>query len=484
MSADEPLEREIRSVLRRMADDPAPDWLVERIGSIPEEGPVAARRSFLSFAGPLVAAAVVVVAVGAALVLGPLGGLPFGGGAATPSPSGGASPSPSASAEVSPSPVGSSPAESPSAVPAPSASAAASAIAPPAGGPVPTGFTAVSVTFASPQLGWVLGDAPCANPPCTSIVRTPDGGRTWVGIPAPRAPLSLASSTLPGVPAGSGVNWLRFADALDGWAYGPDLWATHDGGATWHRLTVPGSDSATVVALEAAAGTVHAVIADDGGFHIASSPVGSDSWRVSSVVLPSGAGPVPTAQLVLSHGGGWVIQVDRAVIDGARLVGGSWEAWTPPCTDVLGPAVLAASSASDLMAACDGGVWGPPADPAAAGEHLYVSHDSGTTFTETGTTLPFESVSGITSSGPSVVLVSAGPIVTGSFDGGRTWATVLTTQTAAAGITDLGFTTATQGVAIVLAPRPAGSTTAPATGALFMTRDGGHTWSPVSFGGG
>jgi hypothetical protein len=79
----------------------------------------------------------------------------------------------------------------------------------PAGGPVPRGFRAQSVTFVSPTMGWVLGTAPCAAAPCTSVLRTRDGGRTWSGIPAPRVRLG------DGLPA-EGASELRFADARNG----------------------------------------------------------------------------------------------------------------------------------------------------------------------------------------------------------------------------------------------------------------------------
>src|SRR5579859_5544624 len=43
---------------------------------------------------------------------------------------------------------------------------------PPAGGPVPAGFGPQSFTAISEYTWWLLGDAPCSSPPCTSIVRT------------------------------------------------------------------------------------------------------------------------------------------------------------------------------------------------------------------------------------------------------------------------------------------------------------------------
>jgi len=59
-------------------------------------------------------------------------------------------------------------------------------------GPVPPNFQPSSVTFVSPDIGWVIGQAgtpgQCANANrdiCTSIVRTDDAGKTWHGGPAP-----------------------------------------------------------------------------------------------------------------------------------------------------------------------------------------------------------------------------------------------------------------------------------------------------------
>jgi hypothetical protein len=55
------------------------------------------------------------------------------------------------------------------------------------------------------------------------------------------------------------------------------------------------------------------------------------------------------------------------------------------------------------------------------------------------------------------------------------WAAPLTQGDGGRGYNDVGFTTATQGVAIH------GSPSAPDPAALFMTRDAGATWAPVAF---
>ena len=81
----------------------------------------------------------------------------------------------------------------------------------PPGGPVPSGFTATSVTFVSAQEAYVLGTAPCPNAVCTSIVRTLDRGASWRGLPAPAVPLSA--------PGGTGVWGIRFATPEHGFVF-------------------------------------------------------------------------------------------------------------------------------------------------------------------------------------------------------------------------------------------------------------------------
>src|SRR5947209_5565348 len=143
---------------------------------------------------------------------------------------------------------------------------------PPVGGPAPAGFGAQSFTAISELNWWMLGGAPCSRPPCTSIVRTTDGGRTFVGIPAPR----------PEDPAGSDrVSQLRFADSRNGLAYGPGLWVTHDGGAHWQSLS-----SGRVNELAIGGGYVYAIEVTNpstGAGQLLRSPIGDTRfWKVMS----------------------------------------------------------------------------------------------------------------------------------------------------------------------------------------------------------
>ena len=460
MKSDESFERTVRASLLASAAEQAPDGLVARIGEIParQPSPTAGRgglRLVARVAVNLAAAAVVVIAV-AALIVTRNGNLPPGGqangsgslptaSAATATPASSASPS-VASPASSATPIG------PSAMPAST-----------------LGLSPVSATFVAANDGWVLGKGTCSSGSCAAIMRTGDAGRTWTPIPAP------AASIVPGGGQGApGISRLRFADARNGWAYGPDLWATHDGGVTWNRLTVSGLPAdAAVVALEAGNGSVHTVAFDGQGYRVASSPVGTDDFRLSAVRVAVGAGPVPSVQLVLSGAAGWLLENDRTVVGGARLVNGTWAAWQPPCMNVVGPAYLAASSPTELAAACDVGLWSSP-----TGSHLFVSHDGGSTFAEAATAVPLTMTSQISAASASVTVVggtdATGDVLVATFDSGRTWSVVARLGTA--DLVDLGFTTPTQGVLI------ATSGDAPAT--FWMTRDGGGTWSVVGAAGG
>jgi len=255
------------------------------------------------------------------------------------------------------------------------------------------------------------------------------------------------------------VRRVRFANANDGWAFDPDLWTTHDAGGHWVRQSLPPDGDAQ--SLEVDAGVVHALVLDQAGVQILSSPVMVDRWTTSATTIESGAGPVPQAQLVLQGGGGWAIEVDRSVVGGARLNGGQWAAWQPPCASAGGDAAV-----------CDEGTW----TGGSQSVHLYVSADGGASFRRVAAPLPISGASSVTRSLAGGVVVGGSDAVGGtllaSFDGGSTWATVYRGGDLIAD-DELGFTTATQGVAISLQGT---------TGQLLMTYDGGRHWGAVTFG--
>jgi photosystem II stability/assembly factor-like uncharacterized protein len=466
MTDDPRFEDDVRDALRQLARDPVPPSLVARVNGIPDRTPSLVSTRF-SLTGPRLQWSTALVALVALALVAGVFVLRGTGPAAVPSPSPTGFPGTALSSTTPPS-------ASPSIVPP---SAPPTITAPPTAVPgvaLPADFQPRSVTFASPTEGWVLGSTACASGRCAVIAHTLDAGRTWSRINAPAATVD----TDPRYPD-TGVSAIRFADHLDGWAYGPDLWATHDGGTTWHSVDVTGiaAGPARVWDLQAAAGTAHLAYfpLTPNAFGIASTPVTHDAWKSPAVFIPVGAGPVPQVQLVIQGQAGWLIEVDREVVGGARLLHGTWDTWTPPCSDSAGPAVVAAWSTTGLIADCDLGVWSTP-----MGEHLFVSSDGGTTFTKITTAVPLSSAAAIATPDTSTILVAgqgpvnaqgaSTPMVIASFDGGHTWTTVL--KPGQVTFNDLGFTTQTQGVMI---------TTSGTTSRLLITRDGGHTWAAAAF---
>ncbi len=203
---------------------------------------------------------------------------------------------------------------------------------------VPAGFAPQSVTFVSAEQGWVAGAAPCPTGSCLALAHTRDGGRTWSAAPAPPVTLTAGASSDADVA-------VRFADANDGWIYVRQplaVWSSHDGGAAWHQVGIPGlTAGATIMDMEAGAKQVQIAVipANSSAVHLAASPVSSDEWVDIDTGVAVGGGPVPAAQLVLQDSQGWLLENDRTVIGGARLNGtGAWITWTPPCRTANGTA--------------------------------------------------------------------------------------------------------------------------------------------------
>jgi photosystem II stability/assembly factor-like uncharacterized protein len=104
----------------------------------------------------------------------------------------------------------------------------------------------VAISFSDAEHGLLLLQG-CSASVCTSLVEaTTDGGKTWKARSAFLAYPTTASTHVQGADA------VVFGPARDGWAYGPGLFVTHDGGSHFRRVKV----SAPVLAVAAAGGQV------------------------------------------------------------------------------------------------------------------------------------------------------------------------------------------------------------------------------------
>jgi hypothetical protein len=249
-------------------------------------------------------------------------------------------------------------------------SRAPATVTPPAGGPVPSGFDPTSFSAISAQQFWLLGTAPCRRPVCTSIVRTTDGGKHFVGIPAPAAPLAAPDSDAPG------VSTLAFANRLDGFAYGTHfphggpLWATQDGGAHWHQSL------SHVLAFATAGGTAYAITGSCAngrcsGVRLQRSPVSTLRWSTTAIPVAVGSSPIT----ITAHGASVWASLSPAshraahqtlVYSGDRGV--HLKLGASPCLPDLG-GTLAAVSATALWAVCPTGMQAAVARSTDSGAH-------------------------------------------------------------------------------------------------------------------
>ena len=365
----------------------------------------------------------------------------------------------------------------PSATARPTPATGPASSAPPA---APPNFAATSVTFVGTSTGYVLGQAGtpghCGPPKpfiCTSLAGTGDGGKTWHGVSAP----------VTGAAKGrSGVSQVRFYNTSDGWAFGPQLWATHNGGQTWHQIDTGGR---RVTALETAGQRVFAVWADCTGTGtgwaagctgqaLYSAAPGSNRWAP----VPGAAaslnlnGTASAAALMLTGSRGYLLPPSGVLVSGPVSNAGAWAPVTgsaAPCLPGAAQAdgqpsgaLLAAAGTSGLVLVCP---------DAAAGRVVYTSANGGRTWRQAGTAPAVGTATSAagTSTGSIVLATTAGIDV--STDGGATWTPAAGTLPAG-GFSYAGMTTPSQGVAV-----PADSS----VHAVWLTYDGGMTWqeSPI-----
>ncbi|MGA2835302.1 MAG: hypothetical protein ABSF84_01770 [Acidimicrobiales bacterium] len=379
--------------------------------------------------GALVGAAVAVLAVIAAAC----GSGPTASSRSIP-------PTTAASTTTKPSSSTTSPATTPTTVP----------VVGPPGGPIPAGFRATSFTAASLDAWWLLGTAPCltGSGTCGAIVRTTDGGSIFAGIPSP--PVGV-----------NAVSQLRFANPLDGYAFGPGLWQTADGGATWADVAVPGQ----VTELEAADGEAYALVTGAGTANSTSNelltaPVGSQQWRQVPTPAPLGFG----AQFALSGPNLYVLGGDGdMVLLYSSDRGAQFSQRVDPCTAGLGGSVTAAADGTPtLWAACPTGMMA----------EAMVSTDGGVTWRVATATRPFPNSLELAAASSSVALASPVPeTLTGALfrttDGGGTYAVVLSGSSPST-VSWMGFSDPSRAYALL-------------AGGLFESTDGGATWHSVAF---
>ena len=352
------------------------------------------------------------------------------------------------------------------------------------GAPVPPDFRPTSVTFVGPETGWVIGQAGtpghCATQYCTSVARTDDAGDTWTGVPAP----------LTGPADGAtGVSQIRFLDLADGWAFGPELWATHDGGQTWAQVNTNGL---RVTDLETVGDRAFALFASCAGggsafavpctsFTLYSSPAQADDW--TPVGAPTSgltdAGQYGSASLTLTETRGYLLAPDGTLYSGP--VDGS-AAWQPvgqiPCWGTVGQAqadgqpagaLFGAETAENLILACT-----PNAVPGGLQKKLiFTSADGGASWHLIALAPAWGVATSLAASQAETAILGTDQGIDVLPAGSTAWQQLTLTGAPAGGFAFVGMTTGDQGVALPAEP----------DGTVWFTFDGGQSWAPSAVSG-
>jgi hypothetical protein len=359
------------------------------------------------------------------------------------------------------------PSRSPSAVSTLASSPAPSAT------PVPQGFRGLDLTFVSASLGWVLGEIPCpALAQCAAVEHTSDSGASWSAVHAPTAAVSNGNGQIDCLHAVPCVDGMRFGSATAGYAFGPALFHTLDGGQTWQQE----SSSTPTLSLEYAGRSAFriagygATLDCFGGCHIQRAAVTGGPWTDTGIVIPmAGAAIVPEGSqriygfgLANSAGGA---SNKKATVYYSRDGGVSWNSRADPCPGNSFTVGAATAPTWHLAILCRTDASTPTV--------LIRSDDGGLTF-HSGTPVPVEftltmgsatTFSGLTSAS------SAESIAT-SFDSGAHWRVTLTCPNGPYPVNQvlaLGYQDAR--TAHVICPEST----------VWRSQDGGATWNQARF---
>ncbi|HTR91602.1 MAG TPA: hypothetical protein VMI73_07675 [Trebonia sp.] len=498
--------------------DPVDRWLNQQVWPMaPPDGTFeqitkrARRRRVRNAAISVASAAAVAVAVAIAVPLGLIGGLGSSGPGRVVIAASGSSRTPSSSqSEMGtgthvPSPSSTAASALPTATGSAGTTIGPSCITTP--GCLPDKFIPATVTWVGPTTGFVMGQAgtpgTCGaeqnSDICTSIAITHDSGQTWAGV---NAPLTGAASGL------TGVSQLRFLNGVDGWAYGPELWATHDGGLKWTKIRDPFGDNRQVTDLETINDRAYALWANCTkssecfSYTLMSTSAGQDDWAPVSGVpqnlaaASTGGAQIPgSASFEIGGSYGYLIAPDGSLYVGSLPQGGSPSTWqrasaTLPCN----PSWLLEGAYGQSQQVLLAPYWAKGGTPSLAvvcevnapsrgfSTTVWISRDNGATWTEqknvgnAGVSLIGKALSlTATSTGGLIIATKTG--IYRLPPGASQWQQVTFSGAATppSGFSYVGMTNDSQGVAIA-DPGDVGSQPNPDPYGIWMTLDGGQTW--------
>jgi hypothetical protein len=362
-------------------------------------------------------------------------------------------------------------------VPAAAQAAPAAPATPVRAATVPATFKAASITWRTAQRGWVLGSAPCGRRRCTDVIGSSNGGTSWRVVGRIGAPIATGST-----PPDAGVDEIRFATDTVGWAFGPALYHTTNGGRSWAAASVPGHGR-QVIALTAGATGTYAVVSPCREFAVKCASQKLSFWRTASpsgrswTRIPLALASDNSASIATFGTTVYVVAPGTADPSGGRLYastdGRHFSRRPVPCraSQEIGLAQVVPTSPTRVALLCDGN----PGFSQAV-KTVYRSVNTGRSYTSAGTTGAFGIEAELAASTSGTLLVGAWSDGTFMYlnNGHRqAWSMVLGLGDGGAGWNDLAFVTSREAWAVY---GPV-SAFAANLGKLYVTRSGGRRWS-------
>jgi len=379
-----------------------------------------------------------------------------------------------------------------------------------AAGASPVQLDSISLSFPTPQQGYVLSLYDCATKTCAALRGTGDAGSSWSVVPIPSQlgrRLQLESWGTYGTTYATLT--VHFADAKNGWIYGtvPEvtpttanpnwvnrMWSTHDGGKTWQQVRLDPLSLTYGVIQMATHGKWTYLFGgtNTGGAYLLGTRSNVDQWSSKSSApmgMPAGGTQLVGSFTFAGDNGWFVAGNDRGFTASVRrLPDGSWGAWNGPSFKDFGSSFTPIDALNNRVLVAVGlsaGIVYPPASSVPSGWNngaswLFISYNAGATF-KTFRKLSSSYQGSYYSTVPGLPAVPVpGTILlqqatkssyhlVRSTNWGRTWSVVLNDP-----VSQVLFTSRTTGFAL------AKERSSQATFSVFRTVDAGSHWNKVS----
>ncbi|HWC20780.1 MAG TPA: hypothetical protein VG502_00645 [Flexivirga sp.] len=137
---------------------------------------------------------------------------------------------------------------------------------------VPDSFRTWSVSNAGQSTLYAFGSQTCGGDTCPVLLKSGTNGATWAAVHTfTGTDVSAATgNAVPQIQPERALSQARFATPNTGYVFGGDLWVTHDSGASFTKMSHPGT---TVLDVEINQGQAVLLSADNCGLGVCNGPI-------------------------------------------------------------------------------------------------------------------------------------------------------------------------------------------------------------------